>query len=358
MSEPRSDAEWTDFYGERRGLYRAFVERLEHFVRSLLEDEGIWPELVFSWTMDESELRRVLGRARREGRPFDSPLDGAAGVAGVSVTLASAEQLAEAIDAIDRELAVDRAESRSLDDLAEQSGSNYPYASLAVALDRRRAQLSEWAPYASLRATIEVKTVLQSGWERIDTALPFFWSESYPPEVADLLVDSVAALKRVDEDVVEARAALGRLFEEYEQAVEEGDLDLPLNPVSVAAYLGRAESIRSLVLLGGDVGLRVDEEYQPSWVALEQGVFWLVREEIGTLGELDAFLERLHPRAEQILSDILRIAEESEFTPWALSDSIVEWLWLVDSMADAETVALLEYADALTDALNTLIGNP
>ena len=348
MSEPRSDAEWTDFYGERSDLYRAFVERLQALVETLLKDEGIDRELVFSWNMTASELHAALTRARRNGSPIDRPLAGGAAVAGVTVTLATAEALPDLLAVVDREIVVDETESRVPDGAG---------ASLAVSLDERRAELPEWEAYEGLRATIEVKTALQEAWGTVDDELPFFWLESYPTELAEVIERSAVAIQRVDADLVEAKAALARLYEEYKEAVETGDLDLSLNALSLAAYVSRAEIVASLVRLGQDLGLRSDEEYEASWSHIEQGVFWLVREELSTLRDVEEFLERMLPRAEEILTELVVISEERNFTPWALSDSIVEWLWLVDTRADAETVALVGYTDALTYALDTLIGN-
>ena len=176
-------------------------------------------------------------------------------------------------------------------------------------------------------------------------------------DVAEVIERSAVAIQRVDADLVEAKAELARLYEEYKEAVETGDLDLSLNALSLAAYVSRAEIVASLVRLGQDLGLRSDEEYEASWSHIEQGVFWLVREELSTLRDVEEFLERMLPRAEEILTELVVISEERNFTPWALSDSIVEWLWLVDTRADAETVALVGYTDALTYALDTLIGN-
>jgi hypothetical protein len=59
-----------------------------------------------------------------------------------------------------------------------------------------------------------------------------------------------------------------------------------------------------------------------------------------------------------ILADIAAATKERGFQPWALSDSIVEWLLLVLRRADAETVSLMRYFKPIEDGINAVIGNP
>ena len=58
------------------------------------------------------------------------------------------------------------------------------------------------------------------------------------------------------------------------------------------------------------------------------------------------------------MRDIASLSSEAAFLPWAIPDSIVEWLVLVLRRADSETVSFVGYYDEIDDAVNTLIGNP
>jgi len=120
-----------------------------------------------------------------------------------------------------------------------------------------------------------------------------------------------------------------------------------------------SELVQSLTELGQDVGLRHDPDYDPDWQSIERRILWLLRlSDVHTLAELEDFLKQATPRAREMLAEFVRLSTDRGFTPWALPESVVEWLWVVLRRTDAETISLLWYADEIVYALNTLIGNP
>jgi hypothetical protein len=238
-------------------------------------------------------------------------------------------------------------------------GVGYVSPHYLVALDERRADLPEWSRFAGLKARIDVRTALHDAWQTIDLDFPFHAAASYPVEVRDLLARSTLGLSAIDADLAEAKQLVPRLLGQYEEAIAAGDLRLPLNGISLIAYLRSSALVHSLVEVGEDVGLTPAGDYEPDWYWTEAGLLWLLRSaDLHTLAELEDFLKQATPRARHTLAEILRLAADREFTPAALPESIVEWLWLVLRRADAETIELLQYIEELRYALNTLIGNP
>lgn len=359
MSEPRSDREWVDFYAEQQGVYDAFAERLEALVEALLDESDLDYRWVISFSESPDALEGELDRARRQGRSYDLPLESPVRVAGVTVGIATTAELPELADLIRREFVVDPSGSLSIEEAGARDGQiEYPFPHYLVSLDERRVELGEWSRFAGLRMRIELQTELQSAWAGIDNDLPFYAVAAYPPEVRDLLARSTQRLSEVDADLDAAKRTVWRLDEEYGASIADGDLELPVNGVSLLAYLRESELVQSLVELGLDVGLEHDPDFEPGWQTIEQRLFWLLsRDDVNTLAELEAFLKQATPRARDTLAAIARAASDQGFVPWAYPQAVVEWLWLVLRRADAETVALLRYRDEIASALNTLIGN-
>jgi hypothetical protein len=369
VNEPLSDEEWIDVYADQRGLYDAFSDRLEDLLETLLDEEEIAYAWVLSFSVHPDSLEFALNKARRDRLPVDNPVDSRLRVAGVAIGIETQVEAAAFEELVTREFVVDPAGSLSIDEAAARNDRlrqplgldtlayEYPY--YLVALDERRLDLPEWSRFAGLKVRIELRTLLQDAWRGIDGELPFVVGSSYPAEVRDLLARSALALSAVDGDLAKAKETIERLLGEYDDAVAAGDLQLPVNGISLLAYLRTSELVRSLTDLGRQVGLAYDPEYSPGWQVVEQRPLWLLRRaDVHTIAELEDFLQQATPRARETLGEFARVSIDRGFTPWSYPEAVVEWLWIVLNRADAETISLLRYHDAIAHALNTLIGNP
>lgn len=361
-----SDAEWVDLYEERRDDYKAFAKRFQNLLDTLLEEEGLYPWVITFSVDGWGMLSEAIVEARRAGQVFDNPLESHVRVAGVEVGLGAPEQAAEIEEVIEREFVVDPAASLMLGEVTApgelSSRTNdsdtlaYEYPYYLISLDERRLELPEWSRFAGLKLRIEVKTELQDAWENVVESLPFRAAAEYPSEVRELLTGAARATSEADTAVEEARHLISRLLAEWEEAVAAGDVDLPLDGVSLLAYLRASELLRSLCEVGRDSGLRYDADHEPDWHNVARSLWLLRGSNVRTLAELDDFLTQATPRAQDVLTELARVAGDRGFVPWAFPEAIVEWLWLVLHRADAETVALVWYADELEYALNVLIG--
>ena len=355
-----SDAEWVELYEQRRDVYEAFANRLRDLLDTLHEQEGLYP-WVITFSTSGWSLAQALSRARRER--FDNPLESHVRVAGLEVGVDTRLEAEEIEEVITRELVVDPAGSRLLDEVTAQREEHglelaYEYPYYLVSLDERRLELPEWSRFAGVKLRIEVKTELQHAWESSFEGLPFPVAAAYPPEAADLLTRARRAVAEADADVDEAKQLISRFTTTYEEAVAAGDLDLPLNGLSLFAFLRSSPLLRSLCEVGQDVGLRYEEDYEPNWGDVERNLWVLQAGGVETVAEIEEFLERAEARAPGILTELARVAGERGFVPWAFPEAILEWLWLVLHRADAETVSLAWYTEELEYALNALIGNP
>jgi hypothetical protein len=164
-------------------------------------------------------------------------------------------------------------------------------------------------------------------------------------------------LSAIDADLVEAKAALWHRLAEYDEWIAAGDLQLPVNGVSLLAYLRTSELVRSLTEVGEDLGFVPEPDYALGWADILDLLWLLSRADVHTIAELEQFLQAATPRTRDTLAALLHVATDRGYTPSAYPDHVVEWLWLVLHRADAETIALLRYTEEIAYALNTVIGN-
>ena len=283
------------------------------------------------------------------------------------VGLAAPTDLHEIEELIEDEFSVDAASSLSVDSAAERNQRlctpasaetfTYEFPYYVVEIDERRAELAEWSRYAGLKVRIELTTLLQDAWEDVLEDLPFRSATSYPSEVRNLLARSASSLLAADADAASASETFFRLLAEYQEAVAAGSLDLPLNGASLLAYIQVSELVVSLAELGHAAGLRYDPDDSPDWDDIKDATWLLGRDGLQTVAALDEFLTNALPRATDTLARFADLCTKSGYTPWALRESVVEFLWLILNRADAETVSLMRYRAEIRDALDTLIGN-
>jgi hypothetical protein len=369
MSHARTPEEWGDAYGELESTYAAFAERVEELMRNLLQDEDLgYVESIWSTLKSESLVNAiyVLGR---EGKPVEDAFASFGDLGAVTiVTRTTAES--EAICAlVEREFEVDVESSLSFGDAQsnnkEMAGVGFPgrvfydYPRIVVTLTDERRQLPEWSRFEGLRAEIRVQTLLQRAWQEVDEkVLPYVWDSSYPDAVQDLIVRAATTLAEADDEL----ARIGETTDEIEAAYEHSlDLDGPdgldtrIDLSALYVYIQSSATIARLVAAAEEAGMHHDPD--PPYVS--ETHLWLVRRcGLSAVRELDRFCQESEPRAYDVYRRLVELVRaEDESVPWASPGSILEWLLLVLTRADADVVALTRYRPPIENALNTLIGN-
>ena len=337
-------------------------------MKALLREGEIDYTWVISFTEDPDDVADALNRAQRAGKALVNPLESSLRFAGVSIAVENPVLLPEIGDLVLREFAVERDGSLSVEDAAARNerlhrradtntlAYEFPY--YLVSLDERRLELAEWSRFAGLKVRIEIKTLLQDAWADVIDELPSDSAAWYPDEVSEVLRRSARSLSAVDAELAEADRTIPRLVAEYEEAVAAGDAQLPVNGMTLLAYLRASELVASLVELAEEVGLEPEPDYVLGWAEVED-LLWLLRAaNVDTVAELEDFLQQATPRARGTLTELARVAKDRDFTLYASADHVVEFLWLVLRRADGETISLLRYLPDIEYALNTLIGNP
>jgi hypothetical protein len=364
----RSPEQWADLYDDLRPTYRAFTDKLETLVEELLDNAGTEYSWVQAGTSSPGVFESALLRELRRGASFDDPFESRLNPAVVMVVAVMPEGAEEIVDLITREFDVDEGESLTLRDATEANERllepgvveiDYAWPRYLVSLGQERAALPEWSPYESLRCVVDVPTLLQYVWNRLDLELPFYWAGSYPVRARDALARFSAGLASLDAALGQARAAVDELYTSRESAIASGRLTFALDGVSLKAYLRSSQTVAELVGAAVEAGMRHDTSDDVTFLYAEQGPLWLLdRLGMRTIADLDDFLREAAPRAPEIFRELCQVSSNHDFEPWAVPYSVVEWLSLVVNRVDAETIALFDYAHGIDVALNTLIGNP
>jgi putative GTP pyrophosphokinase len=106
-------------------------------------------------------------------------------------------------------------------------------------LGENRAKLPEWKQFRGLRAEVQVRTALQHAWAAIDHKLRYkrARSEALPPSLQRDLFRLSALLELADKEFSALRKATADAQEAYLGRVGGGEFDIPLDALSLDAYL-------------------------------------------------------------------------------------------------------------------------
>jgi ppGpp synthetase/RelA/SpoT-type nucleotidyltranferase len=363
--DDESPSSRADQYERLEPVYEAFVDKLESLLEDRLDSIGVPYASVASWTLSPDRYESRLFRSERAQRLQTAASRTAdESCAGVRVVTYTTAYVDDVVALLYDEFSVEAdagnhspAHADAWRNWIDAGTSDYALLRYVVALTEQRSVLPEWKPYEDLRVNVDVLTVLQEAWRRIDWDLPYYSGKTYSSLSRHALETIVDHLDAADRALIEFRDATNEVEREYSDTIANDNFDLELNGDSLRAYLAGAEPISTLTEMAIDAGMRRDDEYEPDSTNVEKLV-WLARVNgIETLDGLHRFVRETLERAPRVLGQITDVSTQRGFVPWALSTSIVTWLLLVLCRADTTTVQLLEYHDALEYALNTLIGN-
>jgi ppGpp synthetase/RelA/SpoT-type nucleotidyltranferase len=364
----RSPEEWASAYDDLYPTYSTFTDKLEALLVDLLDSEKADYEWIYSWLLSRDDFVGRLYRGLRAAEEIHDPFKDLSDLAGVSVVVCDVSRARIVESVLEREFAIDHDASVSCADAAARNvaltdhtgagASKYETGLYAASITEERAALPEWKPYEGLRVRLELQTVLHYAWERLDRDMPYYDEGRYPPEIRSKFRDVRALIAAADAQFDQIWPALEEAESDYAERVIAGDLDTELNGESLGAYLRASETGAALVAIGVEGGLKRDDDYRTSRTGRESTLWLLNRMGVGTLRELDDFLTAAGERAPEVLAAIAKISGDQGYVPWALVDSIIEWLALILRRMDSETVSAIGYYDELENAINTLIGNP
>ena len=368
-SGSRTPEEWGDVYADRKWIYEAFADRLEALLRDLLYDEELGYVETFSWTMTVDSFVSEIYVEAREGTPIDDPFARFGDVAGVTIVTRTKDSSESICALVERELVIDDDMSLSFVEAEERDpgivGGGYPgriyydFPRLIASLAHDRTALAEWKHFDGLRAEIRIQTVLQRAWQQVDEdVLSYVWDSSYTEEAQQAITRVASSIARADDELLRVGGASREAERGHEISLGTDDLEIALDASALYVYLTESSTVDRLLAVGEDAGLRAAERAVDAW-ELEQRMLWLFRKSgITTLRELDDLLRSAEERAYELLGSIADIGADDGFVPLATPGSVVTWIILVLTRADADTVALTDFRSSIELALNTVIGNP
>jgi putative GTP pyrophosphokinase len=329
---------WCREFERVRPAYQQFTGRLSGLLSTLLESHSIKAHTIEHRTKDVESFRAKLSKP---GRLYDRPLEEITDLSGIRVILYYTEDLDRVSDLVQREFAVDS--ERSSDRRASLQPNELGYLSVhhVLKLNSARSDLTEWAPFKSYIAEIQLRTVLQHAWAAISHALHYKHEAEVPREMTRRLFRLSGLLELADQEFSVLREQKADVIERVRQVSLPAEAKaLPLDSVGLTDYLVRdtrpATLMKQALAIGFTDSTRLTDEGEPS-DQVSDLVRICQRARLSNVLDLTNALDQTLPLSEDFLKEVYGRSEGN----WAVSPGFLVLLHVVLARSERFDVPFL-----------------
>lgn len=329
--------------------YEGFTSKLRELTEELVEANGLEVEDIEFRT---KPVQSFSEKIRREGKSYEDPLSQVTDLCGLRIVTYYAEDVDRVEDMIRREFRVD--EENSLDKSEAMDPDRFGYLSVhyVISLSRGRARLTEWKPFARLKAEIQVRTVLQHAWAAIDHKLRYKAAREVPTNLKRQLFRLSALLELADEEFSQLRERSEATTEEYVSDVQRGEYDIELNLDSLDSYLQSSDLLEVWKKQALDAGFR-EPLHERDIDALRRLLKVVQRSGIKRIAELDELLGEATKWGPPLLDSVRKGSAGASFVPYAVPYDVLTILVMIKRSGDLGEEGLREtnFRDQLVAAI-------
>lgn len=232
--------EAVEWYSQNKGIYEALCRRVESIIKEVLDLEKINYYSVASRAKSIESYR--LKASKPKYRDPCSEIMDMAGLRVITYTDCDAKHVFEVIKSTfelypalssdkTEELGVDKVGYRSLDCIAT--------------LGKDRLKLPENRLFRNLRFEIQIRTILQHAWAEFEHDRNYKFKGLLPKNLRRRLSLVAGNLESIDREFDNLSKEIDSYSAEVEQRTSKGDLAIPIDSVSLTAFLN--EKFRDLV---------------------------------------------------------------------------------------------------------------
>jgi putative GTP pyrophosphokinase len=247
--DPEKQISVVETYTHVRPKYERFTQRLDGLIRELLEAQRIDFHVIESRTKDIASFKEKIARANKGYQDSLSEITDLSALRIITYYQDEADAIGKLLYS---EFTVDK--TNSVQHAASGSEFGYRSAHYVLELSRNRAELAEWAAFDSMRAEIQVRTVLQHAWAAISHKLQYKREEDVPTTLQRKLFRLSALFELADDEFISLRETSATVSTEIRKQFDEGNLQLPLDSVSVSKLIASSVTVAEISAAAAEAG--------------------------------------------------------------------------------------------------------
>lgn len=269
----------------------AFCSKLHQLLSELLNGNNIRTHLV------ESRVKTVesfMSKVMRDGKHYSNPIDDITDQCGLRIILFYPSDVDIASKLIDDELHVLPEYSIDKRTLLETDQFGYLSVHKVITLRENRSKLKEWSSFNSLKAEIQIRTVLQHSWAAISHELQYKHEKEIPSTFRRKLVRLSGLLELADEEFQDLKDQRKELVTQLTDDIAASNLSIELNLDSLLQYFATSEFVEKIIPQMEKIGYDHDQQLSAFSSDPKSSQTLLVSNLLGlkTLEELDGLLKK------------------------------------------------------------------
>lgn len=250
--------ELVEAFKKQRPLYEAFTLSITSLLGQLLSDQGISVFSVESRTKDIESFSRKVTREDKVDKYII--LSNITDLSGIRIICYLQQDCKDIENLINESFEVDIENSTSKTNEIDADKFGYLSDHYVISITNDRAQMPEFARFRSMKAEIQVRTVLQHTWAAIDHKLRYKNDANIPRAIRRRLFRISALLESADDEFSFLNEKVESLRSEYSMDIEQGKLNIPINADSVLALLKSSSLIDKMRHIVGHSDRFIDED--------------------------------------------------------------------------------------------------
>jgi ppGpp synthetase/RelA/SpoT-type nucleotidyltranferase len=286
-----------DQYEESYALFDEFTGKLWDLLQTLLGPILDTRFILEARTKKPEDLRRKISQPDKH---YDDPLKQVHDLSGLRIILHHHSDASRVIELIKKEFDVDTEESWYGADQRDPERFGYlAEAHLIVNIGNIRSSLQEWKKYSSLKAEIQVRTILQHGWDVISHRYDYKAREDIPKETRRRLFRLSALIELADDQIDIFAKEAEEIVQRYERSLNRGDMLIEINVDSLRTYVETSDEVRYWNdFLRNEIGVNVE-----TWGDLSRDVRVAKFCGLKLIGDVEGILREAHGWGEAFLRD-------------------------------------------------------
>lgn len=244
-------------YERIRPTYERFTAKLAALLRELLEAESIEYETLDPRT---KEVEKFANKIQRPGKSYIDPIREVTDLSGLRIVVYYIEDVDRVAELIKKEFEIDREHTVDKGQTLEPHEFGYRSIHFVISLQKQRTELKEWSRFSTLKAEIQVRTVLQHAWASASRAFDYTQEAETPVALRRRLFRLAGLFELADQEFSAIRAAHAVETKRIVESIKRGDENVELNLDSIREYLNRSSYLKDLTAYAKSLGFEIQKE--------------------------------------------------------------------------------------------------
>ncbi|GFO66333.1 hypothetical protein GMPD_42520 [Geomonas paludis] len=281
--------DYAEDYRKKRPTYEHYTARLSELIKTLLVGYKIKIHAIESRTKEVESFQQKMLKPEKK---YNDPIHQITDLCGIRVIVYYVDDLMRVGDLLEKEFVVDLDNSSDRGSLLKPNEFGYRSHHYIISLKESRSSLPEWQTFSSIKAEIQVRTVLQHAWAAISHALQYKNNEEVPIELARKLFRVSGLLELADEEFTGIKKRGTEISANVATALSAGNLEITVDGDSLKQYIEASEVGAKITQLALNAGFQFpDEEVYDSLDDTEDpfsGLAWACNQAgISSISKLD-----------------------------------------------------------------------